>query len=169
MSTHTLPVRTPAQRMTALELANETRYFRADLKKEIAKGADWRTHITNPEPRLHSMKVYDLLLAIPKAGDKKVRLMLARAAVADTKTLGGLSERQREALVADSPRIGRVRDMVAREREAAKKAELRAIKRDEKAAEAYRLECLELRRQVRDLEKELDAMYRAAELRSVAA
>ncbi|MFP5378921.1 MAG: hypothetical protein ACLGHP_04105 [Vicinamibacteria bacterium] len=49
---------------------------------------------------MQTAKVADLLLAVPKYGPVKVNKLLGRCQIAPTKTIGGLSRRQREQLVA---------------------------------------------------------------------
>ena len=44
--------------------------------------------------------MFDLLLAVPKYGRVKVNKILAQCRISPSKTLGGLSERQRAELVA---------------------------------------------------------------------
>jgi hypothetical protein len=44
--------------------------------------------------------VFDLLLAVPKYGRVKVNKILSQCRISPSKTLGGLSERQRRELVA---------------------------------------------------------------------
>lgn len=99
------PERSLVQRMTALDSANRIRTHRADLKRDIKAGRESALDvILNLEertdgPLLESMKVYDLLLAAPKFGRVKVNKVLVRARVSPSKTLGGLSPRQRAELV----------------------------------------------------------------------
>jgi hypothetical protein len=49
---------------------------------------------------VQTAKVADLLLAVPKHGPVKVDKLLSRCRIAPAKTVGGLSQRQREALAA---------------------------------------------------------------------
>lgn len=149
------PERTPAQRLVALDIANDRRIYRSRLKAEIAAGRDWREVLRGDDPRLCTMKVRGLLLAIPGAGPKKVAAMMDRAGASESKTIGGLSARQREALCTDGPMIGR--PTVAQRREQ------RDAERALKDAQRYRQEARDLRREVDSLSRQLDSMYRKFE------
>ena len=48
---------------------------------------------------LQTAKVFDLLLAVPKYGRVKVNRILTHCRISPSKTIGGLSERQRNELV----------------------------------------------------------------------
>jgi hypothetical protein len=56
------------------------------------------------DPDFAAMKVFDLLMAMPKQGRVKANRMLVRARVAPSKTFAGLTERQRRELAAMLPR-----------------------------------------------------------------
>lgn len=99
------PVRAPErslqQRMDALRHANEIRSYRAQVKREMKAGR--RTivdELVRVDELMATMKVFDLLLAVPKVGRVKVNKILQRERISPSKTVGGLSERQRLALVA---------------------------------------------------------------------
>lgn len=93
--------RTRAQRMDALQQANQIRFGRARLKKLMRRGmVDVTVLITRPPAYLETMRVYDLLCAIPQCGPSRVRQLMRRLNIAEAKTLGGLSPRQRAELVA---------------------------------------------------------------------
>lgn len=98
--TFTAPERSLEQRMVALRNANRIRSYRAQLKREIKRG-DRRfiDVLESDDPLLASMKVYDLLLAVPALGSIKVRTALDRARISPSKTVGGLTARQRQELV----------------------------------------------------------------------
>ena len=53
-----------------------------------------------PPAYLETAKVFDLLLAVPKYGRVKVNKILTQCKISPSKTVGGLSERQRRELVA---------------------------------------------------------------------
>lgn len=94
------PERSLAQRMDALALANEVRMRRAGLKREMKAGrVVVQDVVREPGERLASMKVLELLLAAPKIGRVKANRALAAVGIAPSKTLGGLSERQRAELL----------------------------------------------------------------------
>ena len=94
------PERSLTQRMEALKRANEIRMRRARLKRDLKSGG---THIhgllLDPPEYLQTAKVFDLLLAVPKYGRVKVNKVLQQCRIAPSKTIGGLSQRQRAELV----------------------------------------------------------------------
>ena len=106
MSVMDLPVTTAAptrsieQRRAALRSANRIRTHRAELKKQLKAG---QRHVVQvllePEVDVETMKVLDLLLAVPKVGRVKAQKVLVRARISPSKTIGGLSQRQRGELV----------------------------------------------------------------------
>jgi hypothetical protein len=86
--------------MDALQRANEIRTRRAQLKRDLKAG---RTRIHDlllaPPDFLETAKVFDMLLAVPKYGRVKVNKILVTCRISPSKTIGGLSERQRTELV----------------------------------------------------------------------
>ena len=94
------PERSFTQRMDALRRANEIRTQRARLKRDLKAG---RTQIQglllDPPEYLLTAKVFDLLLAVPKYGRVKANRILTQCRISPSKTIGGLSERQRNELV----------------------------------------------------------------------
>jgi hypothetical protein len=98
----TPPERSFDQQMEALRRANEIRSARATLKRDLKAG---RTHIhgvlLDPPEYLQNAKVSELLLAVPKYGRVKVNRLLTQCRISPSKTLGGLSERQRQELVSN--------------------------------------------------------------------
>lgn len=94
------PERSLTQRLDALNRANEIRTQRAALKKDLKAG---RTNIhsllQDPPPYVETAKVMDMLLAVPKYGRVKVNKVLSQCRISPSKTIGGLSERQRDELV----------------------------------------------------------------------
>jgi hypothetical protein len=94
------PERSLTQRMEALKRANDIRTRRANLKRDLKAG---RVHIhgllLDPPEYLETAKVFDLLLAVPKYGRVKVNRILTQCRISPSKTVGGLSERQRGELV----------------------------------------------------------------------
>lgn len=94
------PDRSLEQRLTALAEANRIRMWRAELKRDMKAGrADVAGLLAAPPAELGTMKVYDLLRAMPKVGVVKTRKVLRRLAIAPSKTVGGLSPRQRQELL----------------------------------------------------------------------
>ena len=94
------PDRSLQQRMDALQSANEIRTKRATLKKDIKAG---RMEVTglllDPPEWLDTMKLFDLLISVPKYGRTKVNRILTQCRISPSKTIGGLSERQRGEIV----------------------------------------------------------------------
>lgn len=95
-----VPTRSRDQRMRALELANEIRTQRAQLKRDLKAGRQTiEGLLLDPPEWLHSAKVFDIMLAVPKYGRVKVNRILNQCRISPSKTIGGLSERQRGELV----------------------------------------------------------------------
>ncbi len=94
------PERSLVQRMDALQRANEIRTKRAQLKRDL-KGGRTSIHdlLSDPPDYLETAKVFDMLLAVPKYGRVKVNKILVQCRISPSKTIGGLSERQRTELV----------------------------------------------------------------------
>ena len=79
--------------------ANQIRIKRAQLKRDLKSGRlSIHTLLLNPPEYVETAKVFDMLLAVPKYGRVKVNKILAHCRVAPSKTIGGLSERQRSEL-----------------------------------------------------------------------
>jgi hypothetical protein len=94
------PERSLTQRMDALKRANEIRTQRATLKRDLKAGRiQIHTLLLDPPEYLATAKVFDLLLAVPKYGRVKVNRILTHCRISPSKTIGGLSERQRNELV----------------------------------------------------------------------
>jgi hypothetical protein len=100
-TTCSAPERSLAQCLSALDRANDIRIWRAERKRDIKAGrlTSIELLVACPEP-LASMKVIDLLLATPKIGRVKANQMLYKCVISPSKTVGGLSPRQRAALAA---------------------------------------------------------------------
>lgn len=95
------PARSLQQRFDALERANRVRVHRAALKKDLKAGRRAIAKVLlDPPDYLLTAKVYDVLLAAPKYGRVKVNKVLAQCRISPSKTVGGMSERQRFELVA---------------------------------------------------------------------
>jgi hypothetical protein len=94
------PERSLTQRMDALKRANEIRTQRARLKRELKAGrVQIHGLLLDPPDYLQTAKVFDLLLAVPKYGRVKVNRILTQCRISPSKTIGGLSQRQRHELV----------------------------------------------------------------------
>ncbi|MGI8944718.1 MAG: integration host factor, actinobacterial type [Thermoleophilaceae bacterium] len=95
------PERSLTQRMDALQRANLIRSQRAKLKRDLKAGRV-RIHeiLRVPPDYVLTMKVIDLVLAVPKYGRVKAGRVFTRCRISASKTVDGLSERQREELIA---------------------------------------------------------------------
>ncbi|HSW79016.1 MAG TPA: integration host factor, actinobacterial type [Candidatus Babeliales bacterium] len=101
------PPRTQQQRMQALKKANDIRIRRAMLKKGLQalpnarlRRAAVRAIIVKPPDYVGSMQVCDLLKALPGFGKVKAGRILSQCRISQSKTFGGLSNRQRKELLA---------------------------------------------------------------------
>ena len=94
------PERSLAQRLDALKRANDIRTRRARLKRELKAGrVQIQAILLDPPDYVQTAKVFDLLLAVPKYGRVKANRILTQCRISPSKTIGGLSERQRAELV----------------------------------------------------------------------
>ncbi len=94
------PERSLDQRMDALQRANTIRTERAKLKRDLKAGrASIHDLLRKPPEYLETAKVFDILLAVPKYGRVKANKVLQTCRISPSKTIGGLSERQRNELV----------------------------------------------------------------------
>lgn len=97
----TAPQRSLAQRLTALDRANLVRKKRAQLKRDLKASPELIAAVLHrPAWYAENAQIFDLLLALPRYGRVKVRKLLKTCGIAESKTVGGLSQRQRDALVA---------------------------------------------------------------------
>ena len=94
------PERSLMQRMDALQRANEIRTRRAQLKKDLKAGrVSIHVLLLDPPDYVLTAKVFDMLLAVPKYGRVKANKVLQQCRISPSKTIGGLSQRQRAELV----------------------------------------------------------------------
>ena len=81
-------------------MANEIRIGRAQLKMKLASGRVRITDILATPPECaQTQKVHDLLLALPKHGPARVTRLLVHCRISPSKTVAGLSDRQRKELI----------------------------------------------------------------------
>jgi hypothetical protein len=86
--------------MDALKRANDVRVKRAQLKKDLKDGKVRIEQILGKPPEyVETAKVLDILMAVPKFGRVKARRFLGACRISESKTVGGLSERQRGELI----------------------------------------------------------------------
>ena len=94
------PLRSLDQRMEALQRANDIRVRRAQLKKDLKEGrVAIEKVLLDPPDYVSTAKVFDILMAVPKFGRVKAARLLNQCRISQSKTVGGLSERQRTELV----------------------------------------------------------------------
>lgn len=94
------PERSLEQRLDALKTANRIRMFRAGAKREL-KAAPRRAALSvllDPPPEMETMKIFDLLLSMPKVGRVKANRALNTCRISPSKTIGGMTDRQRNEL-----------------------------------------------------------------------
>lgn len=94
------PERSHQQRMEALRRANDIRSERARLKERLRTGELTITQVLEDPPTcVHTAKVLDLVLAAPKYGRVKANRLLESCRVSSSKTVNGLTPRQRKELL----------------------------------------------------------------------
>ena len=94
------PERSLDQRMEALRRANEIRTPRAQLKRDLKAGRrSIHDLLLEPPEYVETAKVFDMLMAVPKFGRVKAARFLNQCRISQSKTVGGLSERQRAELI----------------------------------------------------------------------
>jgi hypothetical protein len=94
------PERSLDQRMDALQRANDVRSRRARLKVGLKRGEVTIASVLREPPEfLLTAKVVDLLMAAPKCGRVKSARIMEQCRVSPSKTVGGLSDRQRSELL----------------------------------------------------------------------
>ena len=94
------PTRSLEQRRSALLTANRIRSERSVLKKRLKRGevspVEVLTHVPNYARTMH---VIDFLMAVPSVGRTRATNALRRNDISPVKTLCGMTDRQRNALV----------------------------------------------------------------------
>src|ERR671917_1976429 len=89
------PLRSLDQRMEALRRANDIRVRRAQLKKDLKDGrVQIEEILRHPPEYVETAKVFDMLMAVPKFGRVKATRLLNQCRISQSKTVGGLSDRQ---------------------------------------------------------------------------
>jgi hypothetical protein len=93
------PPQSPDQRDRALALAQEVRVRRAQLKRDLKHGrCSIDTVLRDPPSFIATAKVIDILRAMPGYGPVKASKIIKQCRVAPSKTIGGLTQRQRNEL-----------------------------------------------------------------------
>ncbi len=89
------------QHLRALQRANEVRLARAELKRRVAEGELTASEVVLDAPwEAQSMAIADLLMSQRRWGRTRCRRFLAQVPLSETKTIGSLTERQRNAVAA---------------------------------------------------------------------
>ena len=124
------PLRSLDQRMEALKRANDIRVRRARLKKDLKDGqAQIEAILMDPPEYVSTAKVFDMLMAVPKFGRVKAARLLNQCRISQSKTVGGLSDRQRAELIGLFPQLQPQRDRADRRSRAHARARLRHRRR----------------------------------------
>ena len=88
-----------AQHMRALAQANRVRLARAELKRQVAEGEASVADVVLGCPwEAESMTISDLLMSQHRWGHTRCRRFLASIPMSETKTIGSMTARQRQAL-----------------------------------------------------------------------
>lgn len=95
--------RSHAQKLAALERANDIRVKRSRMKTALKEqGYELAAELlADPPTWLVTMRVENFLLSLPKFGPSKARRIMREHLVGQAKTVGGLSPRQRDVLVCE--------------------------------------------------------------------
>lgn len=96
--------RDPEQHLRALGRANDVRLKRTQLKRDVASGAKTAAEvILAPPPEALTMTVDALLQTQRRWGPEKAEKLLAQIPVSHARTVGALTERERNAIAALLP------------------------------------------------------------------
>lgn len=89
------------QHMQALQRANRVRLARAELKRQVAEGKRTVAEIVTECPwEAESMSISDLLMSQHRWGRTRCRRFLAGIPMSENKSIGSMTERQRQTLAA---------------------------------------------------------------------
>jgi hypothetical protein len=92
------------QHLQALERANEVRLARAGLKRSVAAGSRSAAEIVLAcPPEAAGMAISDLLMSQRRWGRTRCRKFLASIPLSENKTIGSMTDRQRNACAAALP------------------------------------------------------------------
>lgn len=93
---------TEEQRSAALRKAFDARVERAEVKADLKSGKKTLAQVladAKDSEALQKMKVYDLLRAIPKVGDRRAEAIMEEVGIAMSRRIRGLGVHQRAALL----------------------------------------------------------------------
>lgn len=89
------------QRTAGLELANQIRRSRAELKRELTNGERALAEVLRAdEPFIQTMRIADLLQAVPAIGPTKAQRALAANRLGPSSIVKAVSTTRREQLIA---------------------------------------------------------------------
>ena len=95
-----IPSRSDQQKREAIALANQVRFARSRLKKQLKRNeVSLASLLIDCPSYLATAKVNVLLLAVPGYGPVKAGKLLSSCGISSVKTLAGLTPRQRQALL----------------------------------------------------------------------
>ena len=102
------------QHMRALAQANRVRLARAELKRQVAEGDATVADIVLQCPwEAERMAIADLLVSQHRWGRERCRRFLQPMKMSETKTIGSMTQRQREELVQRLSELDRDHVLVA--------------------------------------------------------
>jgi hypothetical protein len=92
------------QHLQALQRANHVRLARAEIKRQVAQGELTAAQVVLECPaEVEGMEVCDLLMSQRRWGRTRCRKFLALIPLAENKTIGSMTDRQRRALASVLP------------------------------------------------------------------
>jgi hypothetical protein len=98
------------QHLQALERANQVRLARAELKRRVADGHKNAAEIVLAcPPEAEGMAICDLLMSQRRWGRTRCRKFLATIPLSENKTIGSMTERQRQACATMLPKSAQQR------------------------------------------------------------
>lgn len=89
----------PPQNMVALRQANDVKQGRARIRRDLKAGKRIAAIIRRPPREMQTMVVSDLLRCLPRVHTTSAAKILQTAQVGWARQLGGLTQREREALL----------------------------------------------------------------------
>ena len=102
------------QHLRALQRANEVRLARAELKRRVGSGERSVADIVLSTPwEAESMTISDLLTAQRRWGHTRCRRFLQGVPMSETKTIGSMTDRQRQAIASMLGRTERARPVLS--------------------------------------------------------
>lgn len=100
MPQHQVPQLNAEQRAAALAKASATRHARAEICRDVKAGRRSVIDVLNSNDELIlKMRVRSLLKSVPGYGRIKTDRLMAEIGITETRRIGGLGRRQKEALI----------------------------------------------------------------------